>query len=118
MTPLCNVKVRLRVDISERKIRIMDELHSVRVNTSFKMVYWKPPNSGCLKGNTNGVLKINPSPSSIAFCIRDQHGNLFVAQGNRIRDTTSLKAKSMAIKECLKYCKRSSINQLILKTDY
>lgn len=38
-----------------------------------------------------------------------------MAQGNRIRDTTSLEAETIAIKECLKYYKRSSINQLILE---
>ncbi|PHU04979.1 hypothetical protein BC332_25801 [Capsicum chinense] len=69
------------------------------------------------KGNTDGALKENLGPRSIPFCIRDQHGNLLVAQGNKIRDTTSLEAKAMAIRACPTYCRRNSISQLILESD-
>ncbi|PHT68363.1 hypothetical protein T459_27850 [Capsicum annuum] len=95
----------------------MDELQLFRAITSFSMIYWKPLEVGWFIEYTDGASKANPDPNSIAFCIRDWHGDLLVAQGNRVRDTTSLETEVMAIKACLTYCRKHSISQLILESD-
>lgn len=81
------------------------------------MISWSPPQSGWLKGNTDGASKENPGPSSIAFCMRDEHGNLVVAQEIKIKNITSLEAEALAIRECLKYCSTNFIKQIILESD-
>ncbi|KAF3633800.1 hypothetical protein FXO38_25388 [Capsicum annuum] len=81
------------------------------------MVRRIPPKTGRLKRNTDGVSKSNPGPSFITFCIRDQNGDLVVAGGSKIKDTTSLEAKAIAIRECLKYCRLNFNNQKILESD-
>ncbi|KAF3659724.1 hypothetical protein FXO37_13850 [Capsicum annuum] len=95
----------------------MDELQLFRAITSFSMIYWKPLEVGWFIEYTDGASKGNPDPNSIAFCIRDRHGDLLVAQGNRVRDTTSMETEVMAIKACLTYCRKHSISQLILESD-
>lgn len=112
------IKVRFNIGILGRDwVRILDELQTSRGTTSFKMIYWKPPKVGWLKGNIHGASKTNPGPSFIAFYTRDQQGNLLVAQDNIIRDTTNLEAKAMAIRACLIYCRRNYISQLVLESD-
>lgn len=40
-----------------------------------------------------------------------------VAKGSRITDSTSLKAKAVAIRECLAYCKENDIQHIIIESD-
>lgn len=104
------IKLRFHVDVVGREwIRIIDELHVVKIFNSLKLISWFLPESGWLKGNKDGASKENPVPSSIAFCIRDKHGNQVVAQGIGIKKTTSLEAETLAIRECLKCCSSNSI---------
>ncbi|KAK4706693.1 hypothetical protein R3W88_033748 [Solanum pinnatisectum] len=46
-----------------------------------KVVYWKLPSENTFKCNTDGASKGNPGPSSYAFCIIDDQGNLLYAKG-------------------------------------
>lgn len=111
-------KVRFHIQVSGREwSKIVDDLQYIKIHNSFKLIKWKPPELGWLKGNIDGPSKGNPSPTSIAFCIRDHYGDLVVAQGNRIKDITSLEVEAMAILECLKYCTMNSISQIIVKSD-
>ncbi|PHT74343.1 hypothetical protein T459_21620 [Capsicum annuum] len=112
------VKVRFYFKVTGREwSKIVDELKSIRIHNSYKLIKWNPPKIGLLKGNTDGASKGNPGPTSIALCIRNHYGDLVVAQGNRIKDITSLEAEAMAILECLKFRTMNSISQIIVKSD-
>lgn len=76
-----------------------------------------PPPNNWLKCNTDGASRGNPGPSSAAFCIRDHEGNLVVAKGFRLPDTTNLIAESRAIRESLQYCKENGLEQIIIESD-
>lgn len=96
------IKIRLHVDVVGRKwVGVIDELQAVMTLSSFHLISWIPPESGWLKGNTDETSKENPSPNFISYCIRDEHGNLVVAQGIEIKSTINLEAEALAIKECL-----------------
>ncbi|KAH0679665.1 hypothetical protein KY289_020902 [Solanum tuberosum] len=64
-----------------------------------KWVKWHPPPSGWLKCNTDGASRGNPGPSVAAFCIRNHEGELVIAKGVRIPDSTNLVAEAIAIRE-------------------
>lgn len=80
----------------------------------YKMV--TPPNPW-LKGKTDKVSRRNPGPRFYDFCIRNGEGDLVVATGARIIDSTSLKAEALAIRECLANCKGNDIQHIIIESD-
>ncbi|KAG5572999.1 hypothetical protein H5410_062765 [Solanum commersonii] len=69
-----------------------------RVNFSFKIVRWFPPPINWVKCNTDEVSMGNPGLSSTTFCIRDHLGNLVVAKGFKLQDSTNLVAEARAIR--------------------
>lgn len=71
----------------------MVELEQYNPRISSTVVRWFTPPEGWLKCNTDGASRGNPSPSAIAFCIRNKEGNLLVAKGVKIGETTNLAAK-------------------------
>ncbi|KAG5571555.1 hypothetical protein H5410_061321 [Solanum commersonii] len=85
-------------------------LEGYKVVYNFKMVKWVPPPINWLKGNTDAASKRNPGPSSATFCIRDHEGNLIVAKGIRIRETTNLIAEAIDIRECLVFCRDNMLS--------
>lgn len=112
------IKVRFNIQLIGRDwTKIVDELQEIRSHTSFKLIRWNPPKDGWFKGNSDGASKENPGPSSIAFCIRNNKGELMVAKGQRIHNTTSLEAKALAIRECMQYCSDNSIVHIIMESD-
>lgn len=44
-----------------------------------KVVWWKLPDIGWTKCNTDGASKGNPGTSSYGFCLRDDLGDLIYA---------------------------------------
>ena len=70
-----------------------------------------------MKCNTDGASRGNPGPSSAAICLRDHEGNLVVAKGFKIQDTTNLIAEARAIRESLLFCKEQGMVQVIVETD-
>lgn len=75
------------------QVKIEDELQSVRFSSSFKLIRWIAPETGWLKWNTDDASKGNPDPSSTAFFIRVEHGDLVVAQGSRIKELQAWRQK-------------------------
>lgn len=96
---------------------IVDDLQAYNSITTVKIVKWSPPDQGWFKGNTDGASRGNPSPSSFVFCIRDHEGNMVVAKGSSIHDTTYLVAEATAIKECSRFCKDKGIHQIVMESD-
>lgn len=96
---------------------ILNELNNYRVRYSFKIVRWIFPPNNWLKCNTDGASRGNPGPSSAAFCIRDHEGNLVVAKGFRLPDTTNLIVEARAIRKSLQYCKENGLEQIIIESD-
>ncbi|KAH0711960.1 hypothetical protein KY289_007919 [Solanum tuberosum] len=82
-----------------------------------KVVYWKLPRHNTFKCNTDDSSKGNPGPSSSAFCIRDDQGNLVYAEGNMIGLSNNLIAEVVAIRLGLEYCRIHNLLPLILETD-
>ncbi|KAH0690096.1 hypothetical protein KY289_017454 [Solanum tuberosum] len=82
-----------------------------------KVVYWKLPRQNTFKCNTDGSSKGNPGPSSSAFCIRDEQGNLMYAEGNMIGISNNLIAEVVAIRLRLEYCRIHNLLPLILEND-
>ncbi|KAK4733442.1 hypothetical protein R3W88_007703 [Solanum pinnatisectum] len=62
-----------------------------------KVVYWKLPMQNYFKCNTDRASKGNPGPSSSAFCVRDDQGNLVYVEGKRIGVSNNLKAEIVAM---------------------
>ena len=82
-----------------------------------KVVYWKVPNVGSYKCNSDKSTKVNPGPSSNAFCIRDGVGDLIYAEASRIADGSILMAKVMALRIGLEYCISHNLLPVVLETD-
>ncbi|KAH0650670.1 hypothetical protein KY285_032001 [Solanum tuberosum] len=96
---------------------IVQYLEGYSVVYNFKVVKWVPPPINWFKGNTDGASKGNLGPSSTAFCIRDHEGNLIVAKGVRLQETTNVIAEAIAIRECLVFCRDNMLSQIIIETD-
>lgn len=79
---------------------------------------WLPPPTGRWKCNTDGGSKGNPGPSSAAFKVRNSDGDLIVAKGLQVVDTTNLIVKVVAIRECLYYCSENNFSNVIIETNY
>ncbi|KAH0698915.1 hypothetical protein KY284_013130 [Solanum tuberosum] len=74
-------------------------LDAFRPRFVYKWVKWHPPPSGWLKCNTDGASRGNPRPSVVAFCIINHEGELVIAKGVRILDSTNLVAEAITIRE-------------------
>ncbi|XP_060200458.1 uncharacterized protein LOC132628710 [Lycium barbarum] len=51
----------------------------------YTTVTWRVPASGWYKCNSDGALRGNPGPSPVAFCIRDDNGDLVMQQLKRLQ---------------------------------
>ncbi|KAH0679277.1 hypothetical protein KY284_020362 [Solanum tuberosum] len=98
-------------------LQIVEALEGYSPNYSFRIVRWLSPPINWLKCNTDGASRGNPRPSSTAFCIRNHLGNLIVAKGFKIQDSTNLVAEARAIREGLVFCKDNMIKHVIIESD-
>lgn len=74
---------------------------------------WDCSPVGWLKCNTDGASKGNLEPSSAAFSIRDQDGNILVAEGVKTVESNNLVAEARAIREGLVYCAKKGLSNVI-----
>ncbi|KAH0722504.1 hypothetical protein KY289_005548 [Solanum tuberosum] len=65
----------------------------------------------------DGASKCNPGPSSSAFCVSDDPGNLVYAEGKRIGVSNNFKAEIIAIRLGLEYCRIHNLFPFVLETD-
>ncbi|KAH0670569.1 hypothetical protein KY289_025062 [Solanum tuberosum] len=80
---------------------IISDLQGHISSYSINIVKWIRPPTNWLKCNTDGAARGNPGPSSAAFCIRDYSGNMVVAKGFKLQDTSNLVVEAKAIREGL-----------------
>ncbi|WMV32127.1 hypothetical protein MTR67_025512 [Solanum verrucosum] len=66
-------------------------------NFLYKLMKWLPPPIGWWKCNTDGASRGNPSPSTVAFCVRNVDGDLVGPKGLKIADSTNLVAEAVAM---------------------
>ncbi|XP_060194894.1 uncharacterized protein LOC132624080 [Lycium barbarum] len=82
-----------------------------------RLIKWRRPASGVFKCNTDGVAKGNPGPSSAAFCIRNDVGDLVYAVAKTLTDGTNIVAEAEAIRMGMRYCVEKQLFPLIIETD-
>ncbi|KAH0679086.1 hypothetical protein KY284_020171 [Solanum tuberosum] len=82
-----------------------------------KMLYWKLPKENYFKCNTDGDSKGNLGPSSSAFCVRDDQGNLVYVEGKMIGVSNNLKAEIVAMRLGLEYCRIHNLFPLVPEID-
>lgn len=117
-TVLKFIHARLNVNCSRNSWpHIISEIEQYRPIFEYRIVRWEPPPNNVLKCHTDGASKGNPGPSSATFCISDHDGNLVVAKGFKIPNTTNMEAEAIAIRESLLYCSEHGIEHVILETD-
>lgn len=80
-------------------------------------VLWEFPSAGGLTVNTDGASRGNPGRSAIGYCIRDEQGDIVLAVGKEIQETTNTVAEAVAIVEALKFCRSQQYTQVCIQTD-
>lgn len=90
-------------------------MQGYRTHSEIRIVRLLPPPNPWLKGNTDGVSRGNPNPSSYDFCIRNREKNLAVVKSDKIKDTTSLKVEATLMREYLAYYKDNDIQHIIVE---
>ncbi|XP_060210632.1 uncharacterized protein LOC132637581 [Lycium barbarum] len=83
----------------------------------YKIITWRRPAYGVYKCNTDGAAKGNPGPSSAAFCIRKEEGDLVYAASKMLTDGTNIVAEAEAIRMGLSHCVEKQLFPLIIETD-
>ncbi|WMV09401.1 hypothetical protein MTR67_002786 [Solanum verrucosum] len=96
---------------------VIQLMESCYPKISYKIVRWSAPPPKWLKCNTDGASRGNPGPSSAAFCIRDSGGEIIVAKGFLLPNTTNMVAEARPIREGLMYCRDNKLNYIVIETD-
>jgi len=61
--------------------------------------------------------KGNPGPSSTAFCVQNDQGDLIHAEGKIIGVSNNLVAEIVALRLGLEFCKNKNLFPLVMETD-
>ncbi|XP_060177940.1 uncharacterized protein LOC132607880 [Lycium barbarum] len=88
--------------------------HTAQIETINHLFLWGDLATKC---NTDGAAKGNPRPSSTAFCIRNEEGDLVHAVAKILIDGSNIVAKAEAIRMGLMYCVEKELFPLIKETD-
>ncbi|XP_059284804.1 uncharacterized protein LOC132038098 [Lycium ferocissimum] len=114
---LCKVRYPVWQNIPHKWLDIIDYFEQFRPSLKCTIVTWRVPASGWYKCNSDGASRGNPGPSSVAFCIRDDNGDLVYAAAQKIADGNNLVAEAVAIKQGIKYCMDHQLYPLLVETD-
>ncbi|KAH0675691.1 hypothetical protein KY285_023492 [Solanum tuberosum] len=97
-------------------IDLVQFLEAYTPRIEYKMVYWKTPSRG-YKCNTDGAAKGNPDPSSGAFCVRNEAGNLMYTKWRRFGVNSNLVAEVLAFRMGLEYSINHHYLPLTMETE-
>lgn len=92
-------------------VKYMEEYASLVIH---KMVKWSHPPSGSFKCNTNGSCRGNPGPGSMAFCVRNEFGDLVFAESRLLERCTVIEAEIKTIIMGIVYCQQHKLLPLIV----
>ncbi|XP_060170520.1 uncharacterized protein LOC132601457 [Lycium barbarum] len=95
----------------------IDYFESFRPVIRTLVVKWQLPAKGWFKCNTGGAARGNSGPSYIAFCDRNEEGNLIYTAGQTIANGNILIAEALAIKKGVDYCISHQLVPLVVETD-
>ncbi|XP_060210708.1 F-box protein At3g07870-like [Lycium barbarum] len=96
---------------------IIDYFEQFRPILKCITVTWRLPARGWYKYNSDGASKENPGPSSVAFCIRNDNGDLVYATAQKIADGNNLVAEAVSIKQGVEYCMEHQLYPLLVEID-
>lgn len=96
---------------------LITSLHSYKPRLFYHLVRWEKPGRNRVKCNTDGASRGNPGDSALAFCIRNEDGDLVYARARGIGFAANLEAEMSAIHEALMYCQVNLYSDFILETD-
>ncbi|XP_060182430.1 uncharacterized protein LOC132612110 [Lycium barbarum] len=77
--------------------------HWWMMKSTGRIIKWMRPASGFYKCNTDGAAKGNPRPSSAAFCIRNEEGDLVYVAAKILTDGTNIMVEAEAIRMGLRF---------------
>ena len=72
---------------------------------------------GCLKCNTDGCSKENLGLSALAFCIRNNEGDLVYAKVKKIGEVSAIASEIRAVEQGLDDCVQKGCLTLTIETD-
>lgn len=75
------------------------------------------PNRDRFKCNIDGTSKGNSGISSIAYCVRNNNGDLIYAAAKVISNTSSIVAEAKAMQAGVQYCTEHNLMPVIMETD-
>ncbi|XP_059280949.1 uncharacterized protein LOC132034570 [Lycium ferocissimum] len=114
----CRVKFPAWQDKPYKWADIVKYVESFQPCITRVVIRWDFPPIGWFKLNTNGATKGNPGPSSTAFCVRNDCGDLIYAEGKKLTDDgSSLIAEAVALRDGVAYCESHNLWPLIIETD-
>ncbi|KAH0720337.1 hypothetical protein KY285_005143 [Solanum tuberosum] len=82
-----------------------------------RVIYWKAPNAGFYKSNTNGASKGNPGPSVGGFYFRDWKGDFIFVASHFLGVKTILEAEAMALQKGLLYYLENQLIPVSMEID-
>ncbi|XP_060170720.1 uncharacterized protein LOC132601662 [Lycium barbarum] len=113
---LCNVQFP-GLNIPSRWHQIVQFFEGYKPTVICRIIKWMRPALGFYKCNTDGAAKGNQGPSSAAFCIRNEEGDLVYAAAKSLTDGTNIVAEAEAIRMGLRYCVEKQRFPLLIETD-
>jgi len=92
-------------------------IEGIQTKTTLLLCYLELPERDKVKCNTDGACRGNLGNSALAFCVRDDVGDLIYATARGIGIATNTEAKAMAIKEALRFCQSFNLKGVTIETD-
>ncbi|XP_060183099.1 uncharacterized protein LOC132613057 [Lycium barbarum] len=114
---LCRVRYRSLQNIPHKWHDIIDYFEKFRPVLKCITVKWELPAKGWFKCNSDGASRENPGPNVMAFCVRNDHGDLVYAAGQQIAYGNNLIAEVIAIRQGIEYYIAHQLYPLLVKTN-
>lgn len=83
----------------------------------YEVVNWGHPPSGTFKCNTDGSCIGNPRHGSMAFCVRNEFGDMVFAETRLLEKCTIIEYEIKANRMGVEYCLQHDLLPLIVETD-
>lgn len=78
---------------------------------------WSFTGRNKLKCNTDRVCRGNPGLGALAYCIRNENGDVVYTMAKGLGETTSIEAEAMAIREAIIFSNFKNYRGIIIESD-